>query len=181
MNDAPAKTRIIFVMGVSGSGKTTFGSALAARLEAGFVEADDFHPASNKKMMAAGHPLGDAERWPWLKAVAEEVLRRVAAGAPAVVVACSALKRRYRDFLRAEIGAIFFIHLDGTPELLHRRMAARKGHFMPVSLLQSQIDALEPLGPDEEGMVVDISPPVDEMVRRALAVLDPTGATGEPA
>ncbi len=126
-------------------------------------------------MMAGGHPLHDEQRWPWLKAVAAEALRQIGEGALAVVVACSALKRRYRDLLRAELGPIFFIHLDGDPALLRARMEMRRHHFMPVSLLDSQRATLEPLAPDEDGVVLDIALSKEALVKAALAALHAQG------
>lgn len=162
---------IIVVMGVSGAGKTTVGSALAQRLGAAFVEADDYHPEANKRLMASGRPLGDKERWPWLQAVAAETMKKRQEGAAGVVVACSALRRRYRDRLRKLLGPLFFIHLHGDPALVRTRMAERRGHFMPVSLLESQMATLEPLEADEAGVSLDIARPGDEMVNEALAIL----------
>jgi carbohydrate kinase (thermoresistant glucokinase family) len=161
----------VVVMGVSGCGKSTAGSLLAARLGVPFLDADTLHPAANIAKMAAGAPLTDDDRGPWLAAVAAEL-----AAAPAgVVVACSALRRRYRDVLRAGAPGTAFLHLAGTRALLADRMAARPGHFMPVSLLDTQLATLEPLEPDEPGLVADVAdaPAVivaaaSDWVRRAL-------------
>jgi len=169
-NEAPA-VPIILVMGVSGAGKSTFGGALARRLRAAFVEADDLHPEANKRLMASGQPLGDKERWPWLQAVADEAMKRRQGAAPCVVVACSALRRRYRDYLRSRLGPMFFIHLHGDPALLQIRMGERQRHFMPVSLLESQLETLEPLEADEQGTVLDIAEPCEKMVEEASAIL----------
>lgn len=169
-NEAPA-VPIILVMGVSGAGKSTFGSALAHRLRAAFVEADDLHPEANRRLMASGQPLGDKERWPWLQAVADEAMTRRQGTAPCVIIACSALRRRYRDYLRTRLGPIFFFHLHGDPALLQMRMSKRQRHFMPVSLLESQLETLEPLEADERGMMLDIAEPCEKMVEEATAIL----------
>lgn len=139
-------------MGVSGSGKSTVGSALAQRLRVAFVDADTLHPAANVAKMTVGEPLNDDDRYPWLENVGEWLAGHRAGG----VVSCSALKRKYRDQLRAHCPGVEFLHLSGAPELIERRMSARIGHFMPPALLRSQIDTLEPLGPDEQGVTVDI-------------------------
>jgi gluconokinase len=136
----------IVIMGVSGSGKSTLGSALALRLGWRFVEGDALHPPRNVAKMTAGEPLTDADRWPWLERVAEAI---VAGGDAGVVLACSALKRSYRDFLRDRAGAIMFVLPSLQKDVLTARVAARPGHYMPASLLQSQLDALEALAPDE--------------------------------
>jgi gluconokinase len=137
----------IVAMGVSGAGKSTFGQALADRLDRPFIDADDLHPAANKAKMAAGLPLTDEDRAPWLEAVAD-----AAAALPASVVACSALKRRYRDQLRRRDGSIVFVELDVDRDELARRLATRSHEFMSPTLLQSQLATLEPLAPDEAGV-----------------------------
>ncbi|MGO4533501.1 gluconokinase [Leifsonia sp. 2MCAF36] len=152
LKDLPA----IVVMGVSGSGKTTIGRQLAERLGVVFVDADDLHPESNRQKMAGGTPLTDDDRWPWLDAVARTMTAELSAGR-GIVVACSALRRRYRDALRGGTGgAAVFAHLSGSADLLHARMAARPGHFMPPALLASQLETLERLEPDEEGMAFPV-------------------------
>lgn len=144
----------VVVMGVSGCGKSTVGALLAAALHAEFLDGDSLHPESNVEKMAAGIPLNDADRRPWL----EEVGRRFgAAGDKSLVIACSALKRSYRDLIRTGAADARFVHLHGTAELLGARMAARPGHFMPPSLLESQLRTLEPLQADEIGVVLDIA------------------------
>ena len=154
---AVAEASRIVVMGTSGSGKSVVGAVLATRLDLPFVDADDLHPDANVAKMAAGTPLTDEDRWPWLDIVAE-TLREAAGGA---VVACSALARRYRDRIRAGAPDAVFVELEVTPEELARRMSSRE-HFMPASLLASQLAALEPLGDDERGVVVaNDRPPVD--------------------
>jgi gluconokinase len=154
----------VVVMGVSGSGKTTVGSALADALGLRFVDADAMHPPANVEKMAAGIPLTDADRWPWLDAVGA-----VLAHDP-VVVACSALRRGYRDRLRASATKLRFVYLHGTRELLAERMSHRD-HFMPVALLDSQLAALEEPGDDEDAIRYDIVRPVDEIVTDAAGRL----------
>jgi len=165
--DAPA--RGIVVMGVSGCGKSTVGARLADALGGRFVDADDLHPPGNVAKMAAGAPLDDADREPWLARVAEVLATGATADAAVTVVACSALRRRYRDALRDGSGArLYFVHLVGDPALLERRITARTGHFMPPGLLLSQLAVLEELDPDERGVLVDIAPPPGSVVRAAL-------------
>ncbi|WP_410590684.1 gluconokinase [Amycolatopsis sp. lyj-23] len=142
---------VIVVMGVSGSGKTTIGTALAAALGVEYAEADTFHPKANIDKMTAGTPLTDEDRAPWLEAIAGWIRAHQDTGG---VVTSSALKRRYRDVLRSG-GDVFFVHLHGDRAQLAERMKTRKGHFMPVSLLDSQLADLEPLEPDEAGIVLD--------------------------
>src|SRR6201990_330872 len=125
----------IVVMGVSGSGKSTVGAALAQRLRVPFADADDFHPPANIAKMTAGQPLDDDDRYPWLEAIGEWVTDRCGAGG---VMSCSALKRKYRDQLRTHLPDREFLHLSGTPEVIAKRQASRPGHFMPASLLESQ-------------------------------------------
>ncbi len=135
----------VVVMGVSGSGKSTVGAALAQRLRVPFIDADTLHPAANIAKMAAGEPLDDDDRYPWLERVGEWL----AAQRDGAVVSCSALKRKYRDQLRAHCPGVEFVHLSGSAELIGGRLATRTDHFMPAALLRSQLDTLEPLGPDE--------------------------------
>jgi gluconokinase len=151
-------TRPVVVMGVSGSGKTTVGEALADAIGVTFVDGDSLHPQANVAKMAAGIPLDDADRAPWLDAIG----RGLAAGH--VVVACSALKRAYRDRLRAAAPHLELVFLQGSRELLAGRMAHRPGHFMPASLLDSQLDTLEPPTADEDPLTVDVELPLDELV-----------------
>lgn len=154
----------IVVMGVTGSGKSTVGAVLAQRLLVPFADADAFHPEANVAKMAAGQPLTDEDRYPWLEAVGEWLARHSGGG----VMSCSALKREYRDQLRSHVSQIEFLHLTGSPELIGRRQAGRTGHFMPSSLLKSQFDTLEPLGPDERGIAVDVGQSVDAIVETFL-------------
>jgi gluconokinase len=160
---------VIVVMGVSGSGKTTVGSRLADALGVEYAEGDDFHPRANVAKMAAGAPLDDADRAPWLDALAAWMAERSGQGG---VVTCSALKRIYRDRLRASAPEAFFLHLSVPRPELERRVAGRRGHFMPPSLLDSQLATLEPLGPDEDGSTIDAARPPEEVVRQAVAALD---------
>jgi gluconokinase len=154
-------------MGVSGSGKTTVGTALADALGVEYAEADKFHSPENIAKMSAGTPLTDEDRWPWLRSIAEWIREHEETGG---VVTSSALKREYRDLLRTG-GDTWFLHLNGSHELIAGRLASREGHFMPASLLDSQLATLEPLGSDEPGLVVDAAAPADELVAAALAEL----------
>lgn len=153
----------LVVMGVSGSGKSTIAEHLAARLGWRYVDGDLFHPPTNVAKMSAGHPLTDEDRWPWLRAIAAEIDKLLAAGISSVV-ACSALKRVYRDILVHGRGDIRIVLLDGTKELIAKRLAARKGHFMPPGLLDSQFKTLELPQPDERPVTVSIDAPVDGIV-----------------
>ncbi|MFC8719566.1 gluconokinase [Kitasatospora sp. NPDC057198] len=160
----------VVVMGVSGVGKTTVARLLAERLGLPYAEADDFHPAANIAKMSAGTPLDDQDRQPWLRALGGWLGERAAAGGGGVVT-CSALKRSYRDVLRAACPDAFFLHLSGGHDLVGDRLAHRTGHFMPPSLLDSQYAALEPLQPDENGTVLDVDADPDTLVERAVAAL----------
>ena len=149
------------VMGVTGSGKTTIGEALARTIRATYVDGDQLHPQANIAKMSAGIPLDDADRWPWLAKVGETLRQQPAP----VIVGCSALKRAYRDFITERAGApVLFIYLDGSRELISRRMHERTGHFMPTSLLDSQFATLEAPGKDENAIAVSIDAPLDEIV-----------------
>lgn len=150
----------VVVMGVSGSGKSTVGTALAQRSSVPFVDADSLHPPANIAKMAAGEPLDDDDRYPWLERVGEWLGDHRNGG----VVSCSALKRRFRDQLRGHCPQVQFLHLSGSADIISRRLAARTGHFMPVALLRSQLDTLEPLGADEAGVTVDLDQNVDAIV-----------------
>ncbi|MFD0276135.1 gluconokinase [Kitasatospora sp. NPDC127111] len=175
-HDTPAPTTpgplTVVVMGVSGVGKTTLARLLADRLGLPHAEADDFHPPANIAKMSAGVPLDDADRAPWLRAIGGWLKERTEAGTGGVVT-CSALKHRYRDTLRAACPGAFFLHLSGGHELVGDRLAHRSGHFMPPSLLDSQYAALEPLGADERGAVLDVGPSPEELVEMAVALLRP--------
>ncbi|MFC8598927.1 gluconokinase [Isoptericola sp. NPDC057191] len=157
----------LVVMGVAGSGKTTVAALLAKRLDLALAEADDFHPPANVAKMHAGHPLTDEDRAPWLLAIRDWLDEQTAAGRHAVVT-CSALKRAYRDVLRTARGPVRFVHLDGSRELLEERISARQGHFMPPSLLDSQLDTLEPLDPDEDGFTVGIEDEPEEIADQVV-------------
>jgi gluconokinase len=157
-----AQPPLVVVMGVSGSGKSTVGAALAQRLRVPFADADDFHPPANIAKMTAGHPLDDDDRRPWLEAVGAWLAEHDEVGG---VMTCSALKHAYRDQLREHAPRVEILHLDGTREVIARRQASRPGHFMPSSLLDSQFDTLEPLTQDEHGMVVDVDQSVDAIVQ----------------
>src|SRR4051794_3263151 len=158
-------------MGVSGCGKSTVGDLLARELRVDFLDADDLHSVEAKAKMSAGTPLTDEDRWPWLAKVGAAMKDETQDGR-SVVVACSALRRVYRDALRtAAAGDVFFVHLNGTRELLDARLGRREGHFMPPLLLDSQLATLEPLEPDEAGVVVDIALAPQEAVAAAVAAL----------
>ena len=160
--------RHLVVMGVSGTGKTTVGSLLAERLGMTFIEGDSLHPPRNIAKMSAGEPLDDDDRRPWLESLGSLLAFHHADGV-STVLTCSALKRAYRDVLRSRLpgGVVFFVHLEAPFDVLRARMEARE-HFMPASLLQSQFDTLEPLGPDELGAAFDVTPPVDRVVADVL-------------
>lgn len=153
------------VMGVSAVGKSSVASALADALAVPFVDADSLHPPANIAKMEQGRPLDDQDRAPWLDAVSARLAEGRREGG--IVIACSALRRRYRDRLRAGAPETVFVHLTGSIELLTARAAARTGHFMPPALLRSQLEALEPLGPDEAGVVVDVAASVAEIADTA--------------
>jgi gluconokinase len=153
----------IVMMGVSGSGKSTVGAALAARLGILYRDADEFHPASNVAKMSAGIPLTDADRWPWLDAISAAI--RDTPPQEGIVVSCSALKRAYRErILRTAMRPVTFVHLDGPRAVLAERMKHRKGHFFPPSLLESQLATLEPPAPREPAIRVSIERPIAEQV-----------------
>ncbi|NGN96036.1 gluconokinase [Nocardioides sp. KC13] len=158
-------------MGVSGSGKSTVGAAIAQRLRVPFADADDFHPPENIAKMASGRPLDDHDRQPWLETLGGWLAQHEHTGA---VLSCSALKRSYRDLLHGRARGLRFLHLSGTPEVVEARLAARAGHFMPPSLLRSQFATLEPLAPDEQGTTIGIDQDVDAIVDRFLATVSPT-------
>ena len=165
MSSAPQ----IVVMGVSGAGKSSVGIALAEQLGIEFRDADALHPAPNVAKMAAGTPLTDADRWPWLDLVGRALAN---AGDDGLVVACSALKRSYRDAIRAAAPSARFVHLVVPRTVLGDRVASRPGHFMPASLVDSQLETLEPLEADEPGVLVDSEGGVAATADRALAALE---------
>jgi len=156
---------VLVVMGVSGAGKSTVAALLAGRLGWDFAEGDDLHPAANVAKMAAGHPLDDADRAPWLAKVAAWIRQHVEAGRPGIIT-CSALERRYRDVLRGD--HVIFVFLAGTHDEIAARLAARHGHFMPPSLLDSQFAILEPPGADEAAITVNISASSSELADQII-------------
>lgn len=162
---------LIVVMGVAGSGKSTVAAGLAERLGVDFIEGDSLHPRANVNKMAGGVALTDEDRWPWLEAIGARMEAERVAGT-GVVVSCSALKHVYRDCLRKQVhGRVRFILLDGPKELIAKRMLSRKGHFMPQSLLDSQLATLEKPGPDEDAVVLDISHTVPVLLGEASAAV----------
>lgn len=169
MSDGPnISPCALIVMGVSGSGKSTIASHLAERLGWIFEDGDRFHPASNVAKMSAGHPLNDEDRWPWLQAIADKI-GRVCEADGHVVIACSALKRTYRDVLLRSRNDVRFVFLDGSKALIAERLAARKDHFMPPGLLDSQFKTLERPRADERPITVSIDAPVETIVNNIVA------------
>jgi len=161
---------LVVVCGVAGSGKTTIGTLLAQRLAVSYADADDFHSESNRRKMAAGLALSDADRRPWLAAIAAWLDARIASGEPGVV-SCSALKREYRDLLREGRPSVRLVFLHVEPEVIARRLAARHGHFFPDALAASQFQALEAPAEDEPILLIDASPPPDAVVDAVIAAL----------
>jgi len=159
-------------MGVSGSGKTTISRALAAHLDAEMIEGDDLHPPANVERMQAGVPLTDEDRRPWLKELAA-VLADRHGRREGTILACSALKRSYRDILRSTVppDESFVVQLQADPATIRERMASRTGHFMPASLLDSQLVTLKPLQADERGLIVDAGQPPGDVVAAAIAAI----------
>jgi gluconokinase len=156
-------TGAVVVMGVASSGKTSVGEALAAALKAPFIEGDQLHSAANVAKMSSGVPLTDEDRWPWLEAIGQAL-----AGDEAKVAACSALKRAYREAIARAAGRpVSFIHLSGSREILEQRIKARKDHFMPPSLLDSQLSTLEPPRAGKRALKLDIEEPVEQLVKQA--------------
>lgn len=171
-----ASLPLVVVMGVSGSGKSTIAAGLAKRLGVTFVEGDDLHPHANVEKMAGGIPLTDDDRWPWLRAVGQ-AMEAVRQGEGGVVVSCSALKRAYRDCIRAEVnGLVRFVLLTGSRAVIAGRMAGRKGHFMPTTLLDSQFATLELPGSDENAVTLDVAQSIEALVDQAF-----TAVSGKPA
>jgi gluconokinase len=165
----------LVVMGVSGSGKTTVASKLAGRLHWTFEDGDRFHPKSNVEKMSAGQPLTDEDRWPWLNAIADEIERVCTAGEHAVI-ACSALKRIYRDVLLRGRDDVRIVFLNGAQQLIAHRLALRKDHFMPPGLLDSQFRTLEPPSFDENAIDVSIDAPVEMIVDDIVSKLQASSA-----
>ena len=174
-----ARTRAprVVVMGVTGCGKTTAGAALAQRLRVPFADADDFHPEANVTKMAAGIPLDDDDRSPWLFRLATWLRDHEETGA---VIGCSALKVKYRDILRSGAPELTFLHLHGDREVVAARVAGRPGHFMPASLVDSQYDTLEPLREDEAGVAIDFALPVDVIIDDYVRAFPAQAVPGDP-
>jgi gluconokinase len=160
---------LLVIMGVSGAGKSTVGTLIADRLGLSFRDADTFHPPANIAKMSSGQPLTDDDRWPWLDAIGAHLAAHRAAGA---VVTCSALKRAYRDRLRAAAPDLRFIHLHGPQALIAARQAARQGHFMPASLVASQFATLEPPDAAEDVIALDVAAAPETLAEAALAALE---------
>lgn len=173
MSPDPSRAQIV-VMGVAGSGKTTFGEALGARLGLRYADADGFHSQANIDKMAAGNPLTDDDRWPWLGAISEWLGSYADTGA---IVSCSALRRAYRDRLRTAAPDAVLVHVAGPQAVVQERLDARRDHFMPPSLLQSQYDTLEPLEPDERGVTLDVRRSVPALVEAYVEWADASTAT----
>ncbi|MFC3505634.1 gluconokinase [Micromonospora krabiensis] len=168
--DGVGRTRHVVVMGVSGAGKTTVARGIGELTGLLFAEADEFHPVENVARMRAGVPLDDDARWPWLRDLATWMAARGREGR-STVLACSALRRSYRDVLRQGMPGVDFVHLDGSVEVIRDRLARRVGHYMPASLLESQLATLEPGEPDESVLVLDVASTADELVAAAVAGL----------
>ena len=167
MGDATTPCALV-VMGVSGSGKSTIAERLAARLGWRCEDGDKYHPPANVAKMSAGYPLTDEDRWPWLQAIADEIDRTCTQGERAVV-ACSALKRRYRQRLSGGHADVRFAYLEGSFDTIAARLARRTGHYMPLSLLESQFAALEAPGADEDSIVVSAERPAEALVEEVVA------------
>lgn len=171
---APAP--VVVVMGVSGAGKSTLAAALARRLGWAWRDGDDLHPAANVEKIGRGEALTDADRAPWLAAVRRWIDARRAENVPCLL-ACSALKRTYRDDLRAGRPGLRFVWLSGDRDILRRRLAERAGHFAGPEILDSQFAALEPPAPEEDAIAIDIAPPTEVQVERVLEALGLTGSS----
>lgn len=172
MTDSVRPQPVLVIMGVSGSGKSTVAGILAGALQWDLQEGDDLHPASNVAKMASGTPLNDEDRRPWLDIIANWIRAHVNNGKPGIVT-CSALKRSYRDVLReGSENAVVFVHLAGTRDRISGRLNARMDHFMPSTLLDTQLSTLEPLDPDERSIVVDVGPPPAEIAAKVIAALE---------
>ncbi|MCA1737043.1 MAG: gluconokinase [Actinobacteria bacterium] len=169
---------LLVVMGVTGSGKSTIGELIASHLEVPFIDGDSLHPASNVAKMAAGNPLSDDDRWPWLVAVGKTLARSNGSG---MVVACSALKRSYREAISEHAPRVLCVHLNVPRRILQERLEDRSGHFMPPALLDSQLSALEPLEASERGVTVDGEDPVEVVASHAIEALINGGFFDSPA
>lgn len=161
-------SRFFVFMGVCGAGKTTVAQAVAEILSGVFLEADDLHPPENVKAMSDGRPLTDEQRWPWLQAVCDAALS--ADAGRMVMVACSALARRYRDFIRARLPNVIFVHLAGSPSIIRARMARRQAHFMPPTMLESQLATLEPPRDETDCYSLGIDADEDAVIEQAVAI-----------
>ncbi len=171
--DSTRPPRLIIVMGVSGSGKSTIGEKLAEKYGVTFIDGDHLHPAENVEKMRGGTPLTDDDRWPWLQRIAE-TMRETANRDGIAISGCSALKRAYRDFLRSAAGEpVRFVHLSGSKQVIAARQANRPGHFMPAGLLDSQFATLELPTADEQVISVSVEDPVDQIVSDVFAALTP--------
>ncbi|WP_127904104.1 gluconokinase [Solirhodobacter olei] len=164
--------RGILVMGVCGVGKSTVARAIADRIGGRFLEADEFHSVANVRAMSRGTPLTDEMRADWLDAIGGAARACREQGEAPVVLACSALKRRYRDKLAGALSPMFVVHLTGDPALIRNRLIARKNHFMPPELLDSQLHDLEPLAADEGGVTVDIAASAEEIAARVVTLIE---------
>ncbi|CNH29695.1 putative gluconokinase [Yersinia aldovae] len=163
--------RSIIVMGVSGSGKTTVGEAVARQIHAKFIDGDDLHPRANIQKMGSGHPLNDQDRMPWLERLSDAAYSLNHKNETGIIV-CSALKRRYRDRLREGNQGMVFLYLKGSFDVIMERLKARSGHFMPTDLLKSQFEALEEPGAEEPDVIcVDIDADIDEVAQRCVLAL----------
>jgi gluconokinase len=165
---------IVIIFGVSGAGKTTVGKLLAGELGWNFIEADDFHTAANIQKMRSGHPLTDEDRWPWLERLRKQIEQELATGENAVL-ACSALKRAYRDRLRVS-EAVKFVFLHGDYALVEKQLRSRHGHFMNAALLQSQFDDLQDPQQDENVLAIELGQTPEKIVARIKAKLNLTGS-----
>lgn len=173
-NPSPSRTAPpchLVVMGVSGSGKSTLAAALAEQLELPMAEADEFHPEANIAKMAAQTPLTDEDRWPWLHALRDWMSAHAETGS---VITCSALRRSYRDLLSTAEGRVIFLHVDVDVPRLSTRLAHRSGHFMPPELLKSQLQTLEPLDPDEDGVRLPNNTTIEDLLSAARSWLSST-------
>lgn len=173
-DEARVRSTTLVIMGVSGSGKTTIAVELARQLGWEYAEGDQFHPPANVEKMRGGRPLTDDDRWPWLRKIADWIGDHEDLGKD-IVITCSALRRVYRDLLRGGHPSVLFVHVDVSREVLEDRLGHREGHYMPASLLNSQLATLEPLGPDEPGKAVpgDVQPGV--VVASVVDLLRDTG------
>ena len=176
---ATQRPLVLVVMGVSGCGKSTVAALLAGRLHWEFEEGDSLHPPANVEKMAAGHPLTDADRMPWLEKVADWIDDRHAADENGVIT-CSALKRSYRELLNRRHAGVIFVYLSGSRDLIASRMAARQGHFMPTALLDSQFATLEEPAPDEPAVTIEIGRKPKAIAKAIIAELHLTDVPTTP-